>query len=298
MPSPYLTLIRPANVVTAIVDILTGIAIAGCVVANGWFFEIENGLSVLLLCIASACLYAGGVAFNDVFDAELDAKERPERPIPSGKISRIHATLFASSLLVIGVIISFLVSLQSGYVATAISLLALLYDYKSKHFSLWGPLNMSLCRVFNLFLGLSISTVGIETFYFLGIVPLINISALTLISRGEVNGGKVFNLFIGGFLYSLVLIFLLTISYISGFKILNAFPFIVYWLISVYYPLMEAIKSKANPHKIMLSVKAGVISTIILNAGIAAGFSNFLYGIILLILLFVSLYLAKKFAVS
>ena len=34
------------------------------------------------------CLYAAGMVLNDAFDAELDARERPERPIPSGRISR------------------------------------------------------------------------------------------------------------------------------------------------------------------------------------------------------------------
>ena len=36
---------------------------------------------------ASVCLYWAGMAANDWADRELDAVERPERPIPSGRVS-------------------------------------------------------------------------------------------------------------------------------------------------------------------------------------------------------------------
>ena len=42
------------------------------------------------------------MVLNDVFDAELDAKERPARPIPSGKISRRAAAIFGTALMIIG----------------------------------------------------------------------------------------------------------------------------------------------------------------------------------------------------
>ena len=42
---------------------------------------------LLLLAAASSLLYAAGVVLNDVFDLEIDRHERPERPIPSGRIS-------------------------------------------------------------------------------------------------------------------------------------------------------------------------------------------------------------------
>ena len=72
----YLELVRPANVATALADVLAGYAVAG--LGN-------PGLGWLLL--STACLYAGGVVLNDVFDRDLDRIERPERPIPSGRVS-------------------------------------------------------------------------------------------------------------------------------------------------------------------------------------------------------------------
>ena len=47
---------------------------------------------------ASVCLYWAGMAANDWADRELDAKERPERPIPSGRIKPIVALGVAGGL--------------------------------------------------------------------------------------------------------------------------------------------------------------------------------------------------------
>ena len=49
-------------------------------------------------------LYAGGVVLNDVFDADLDAVERPERPIPSALISKKSAGIFGAVLLLFGIV--------------------------------------------------------------------------------------------------------------------------------------------------------------------------------------------------
>src|SRR5690349_11307088 len=96
----YLRLMRPANVITAVADVMAGIAIAGYFVqlvpgTFGWGTGPQISLlPVILLCISTIGLYGGGIILNDVFDAELDAKERPERPIPSGLISKKAATIF------------------------------------------------------------------------------------------------------------------------------------------------------------------------------------------------------------
>eukprot|EP01041_Mallomonas_annulata_P029156 gene29156-51100_t len=77
----YLQLTRPANIITAIADILAGVTIAT------FSFSIEdiNPTKVVFLCLSTIGLYGGGIVFNDIFDLELDKIERPERVIPSGK---------------------------------------------------------------------------------------------------------------------------------------------------------------------------------------------------------------------
>src|SRR5262245_28086746 len=88
----YVELLRPANVITALTDVLAGFAIAG----------LASPKALPWLLLATACLYAGGVVLNDVFDRRIDANERPERPIPSGRVPVRHAALLGGGLLVVG----------------------------------------------------------------------------------------------------------------------------------------------------------------------------------------------------
>ncbi len=75
----YLQLIRLPNVFTAMAD-----SLAGGLLVRGVLGETRDWLPLVL---ASAATYAGGIALNDVFDVEIDRVERPNRPIPSGRVS-------------------------------------------------------------------------------------------------------------------------------------------------------------------------------------------------------------------
>ena len=92
-----LQLMRPANIVTSFADILVGFSIimmSQQYLQPGQNMHLFNMLGLLLL--ATAGLYGGGVVINDVCDTELDKIERPERPIPSGRISKNEATNWVS----------------------------------------------------------------------------------------------------------------------------------------------------------------------------------------------------------
>ncbi|WP_234588919.1 UbiA family prenyltransferase, partial [Micromonospora sp. MH99] len=52
---------------------------------------------------ASVLLYWAGMAANDWADRELDAVERPERPIPSGRVTPTAALGLAAGLTAAGV---------------------------------------------------------------------------------------------------------------------------------------------------------------------------------------------------
>src|SRR3954454_3550433 len=82
----YAQLVRLPNVFTAMADICLGGVAAGGL--------IERWAMFALLLPASACLYCGGMVWNDVFDVEQDRRERPFRPLPSGRISRRRAAVF------------------------------------------------------------------------------------------------------------------------------------------------------------------------------------------------------------
>src|SRR5690606_29351399 len=107
------------------------------------------------LLAATTGLYAGGVVLNDVFDAPLDARERPERPIPSGQVKRSSAGAFGGVLMAAGVAAAFGVNPTAGMLASLVAICAVVYDGWGKHRSLLGPLNMGACRAGNLMMAVA-----------------------------------------------------------------------------------------------------------------------------------------------
>ena len=296
----YLQLTRPANIITAIADIWAGFAVSG---AAALLLSQYTGtgdtyvLPLIWLSLSTIGLYGGGVAFNDVFDAKLDAIERPERPIPSGKVKKSNAIWMATLLIALGVLAAFQVNLWSGFIALAVGLLAVLYDAWGKHQAIFGPINMGLCRAGNLLLGISVIPELLPDFWALGLIPLAYVSAITMISRGEVHG-KNKNALIGGLvIYILIIASLLFIAFMEGNAGWMVIPFVGLFAYMILPPLIKAMRLQ-QPQLIGKSVKAAVISLIILNASLAASFSGWWVGLCILILLPISLRLAKIFAVT
>lgn len=287
----FLRLTRPANIVTAISDILAGAAVAGY--AGG----LIDLFPVLLLVIATIGLYGGGVVFNDVFDAGLDRIERPERPIPSGLITEKEGTFLGLSLLVIGIASAFFLSAYpSGCIAVAIAAAALFYDKWGKHYHFFGPLNMGLCRGLNLLLGMSLVPEVLFQYGYLMVIPVIYIAAITMISRGEVHGGKSKTIMLAAFLYLVVIVSILSVSVANGNNIYTLF-FLVILVILIYPPLIRAFREPVGKN-IGRAVKAGVLALIIMNASWAAAFGALHLALVMALLLPVSIFLARLFAVT
>ncbi|HSN09727.1 MAG TPA: UbiA-like protein EboC [Hanamia sp.] len=289
----FLQLMRPANIITSVADVLAGIAISGYL-ANSNFSQ-NYIFPILLLIISTIGLYGGGVVFNDVFDAELDKIERPERPIPKGIISIKEASFLGIILLAAGIIAAAMVSLLSGLLALSIAVASLTYDKWSKHNAFAGPLNMGLCRGLNLLLGISIIISSVYVWWFLAIVPVIYIAAITMVSRGEVHGGSKSILYAAALFYCLVICSILFLSRMEmiWWTILFLLPFS--WMI--FSALIRAIRLP-TPKNIGKAVKAGVIALILMNASWAAAFGAITLAFLILLLLPVSLWLAKIFAVT
>ncbi|AQG77897.1 UbiA-like protein EboC [Spirosoma montaniterrae] len=291
MLKALLSLTRPANLVTAIADVLAGMAIAG-------YFLVPNPppAPVGWLCLATVGLYGGGVVFNDVFDAELDAIERPERAIPSGLVSKQAASLLGAGLYVMGVFASFLVNSTAGWLAMAIVLLSLIYDRFGKHHNWFGPLNMGLCRGLNLLLGVSILPEQVGPWAWVGLVPVAYIGAITMISRGEVHGGRAGTLRLAGLLYALVIGCVAALAQRRG-QLGTALPFLILFGYYIFPPLWRAVRDPIG-RNIGLAVKAGVLSLIVMNAAWVAAFASFPLAMLVFCLLPLSRLLAKAFAVT
>jgi 4-hydroxybenzoate polyprenyltransferase len=124
----YLRLGRISNLPTVWSNVLAGAALAG-----GGTFE-----QLLLLALGASLLYTGGMFLNDAFDRDIDARERPERPIPSGRVSPGRVFLLGYGMLAAGVLVVALPALGprgGGWpgVAAAIVLALLITVYDAWH---------------------------------------------------------------------------------------------------------------------------------------------------------------------
>ncbi len=132
---PYLRLVRAGTLFSPAADVIAGI----CLVEAAW------STAALRLILASVCLYAGGMILNDHADRELDARLRPERPIPRGQITANTALVLGLAVLATGLLCS-PIPVYHGIMA----ILVLGYDYVVKHNALGGALAMGSLRGMNL----------------------------------------------------------------------------------------------------------------------------------------------------
>ncbi len=179
-----LALIRPPNVFTAFADALAGLVV---LLALGIAVP-DRGCAILL---ASGCLYLSGIVLNDVFDREIDARERPTRPIPSGAISVATATLLGAGLMAAGILIAAWIGRAPGTLAAVLAACILVYDAGAKATPL-GPLVMGACRGLDLALaistGLSLASAWPPIALAGPIVLALYVTGLTYIARDEVDG--------------------------------------------------------------------------------------------------------------
>ncbi len=148
---PFLQLCRLPAVFTAMADICLGYLLVHVSLLSG---REQSPIDFLLLLGTSATLYLCGMVWNDVFDRHVDANERPNRPIPSGRVSVRAAVIFAAILMLIGLSCAAIVGRNTLIVAGLLTLCLLAYDGGLKRTPL-GPLAMGGCRFLNVILGAS-----------------------------------------------------------------------------------------------------------------------------------------------
>ena len=139
----YLRLGRVSNLPTVWTNVLAGTVLGR---------TMPEPATTCRLAVAVSLFYVGGMFLNDAFDRNIDARERPERPIPSGAISA--GEVFTAGFALLGLGLLWLLwnavvraeplvpSLASG---AALGALIVLYDAWHKGNAL-SPVVMGLCR--------------------------------------------------------------------------------------------------------------------------------------------------------
>lgn len=92
----YLEIIRPGNAVMAAIAVILMMFV-------GHYYELPIIICALIVFV---CTGAGNT-INDVFDVKIDEINKPNRPIPSGRISLENARNYAFALFGIGIALSF-----------------------------------------------------------------------------------------------------------------------------------------------------------------------------------------------
>ena len=139
-----------------------------------------------LLPLASVVLYSGGMALNDYADRELDAVERPERPIPSGRISPRRALTITNTCMAVGL---GLAAAGGGRraLAVALPLVGAIVSYNTvfKNTAA-GPMSMAACRGLDVMMGAG----GARAAAPAAAAMALHTAGVTAQSRGEVHGGS------------------------------------------------------------------------------------------------------------
>jgi 4-hydroxybenzoate polyprenyltransferase len=144
--SVALRLGRVSNLPTVWTNMLAGIILVGGAANDSRVWPLAGAMSLF---------YVGGMYLNDAFDADIDAFERPERPIPSGQVSRPTVFRLGFAMLALG--IALLAWVGFGWpggtgvwpplCGLGLALTIIAYNRHHKANSL-SPLLMGMCRVF------------------------------------------------------------------------------------------------------------------------------------------------------
>jgi len=162
-----------------------GDSLAGLAAARAGTPTALRGRHVLLP-VASACLYLGGMALNDYADQFVDATERPERPIPSGRVTPRGALAVGTALTAGGIAAAGLAGGRRA-LAVAVPLAACVwtYDLAAKEHPA-GPFFMAACRGLDVLLGAAPGRMRSALPAAAGLAA--HTLGVTVLSRGEVHG--------------------------------------------------------------------------------------------------------------
>jgi len=179
-----LTLGRVSNLPTVWTNTLAGAVLAG---AGGF------GAEFALLLLAFSLFYTGGMFLNDAFDAQFDAAQRPERPIPSGDVGRRAVFGAGFGMMALGAALLAWFGIAPALAGLALAAAITYYDWNHKG-NLFSPVVMGLCRVLvYVGAGLCITLALPEALWIGAGLMLCYLIGLTYVAKQE-NLGKVENL--------------------------------------------------------------------------------------------------------
>jgi UbiA prenyltransferase family len=175
----WLQLARVSNTPTVVSNTVAGAVLVSTTAETG---------TVVLVAVAMALFYTAGMVLNDVADAEIDARERPERPIPSGAVSPLAAVAVFCGLIAAGLTLLAAEGLEPFFAGVGLVALIVLYDlwHKGNPFS---AVMMGGCRALvYVVAGLAVADSLPGELWGAAAVLLVYVVGLTQVAKAEGGG--------------------------------------------------------------------------------------------------------------
>jgi 4-hydroxybenzoate polyprenyltransferase len=175
---------RVSNLPTVWSNTLAGAVLAG---ASGF------GPQFAVMLLAFSLFYTGGMFLNDAFDAQFDAAQRPERPIPSGEVSGRDVFGAGYGMLAGGIALLAWIGVAPALAGLTLAAAITYYDWNHKG-NVLSPVVMGICRVLVVVgAGLGTTLAPPDALWIGAALMLCYLIGLTYIAKQE-NLGKVENL--------------------------------------------------------------------------------------------------------
>ncbi len=260
-----LSLGRVSNLPTVWTNMLAALVLAGGALGDGRVPALLAGLTLF---------YVGGMYLNDAFDAEIDARERPERPIPAGRVSR--GTVYGLGFGMLGLGVACLAWTGLGFEGgtgiwpllggLALAAAIVFYDWYHKANPL-SPVVMGACRfLVYIATGLAIALPLPPAVIIGGALLLCYVIGLTYVAKQE-NLGEVKNLW--------PLLFLAApLAY--GLVLAGTYPLVVAYLLplAAWMGLALWLIRRRNPGDIPRAVVSLIAGISLYDAMLIAGTGN------------------------
>ncbi len=137
---PWITIQRPAVCILTVF-----LAFVGALLVTVPRGDAVDLVRLVLALIGAYAVAASTQITNDVADREIDAVEKPDRPIPAGKISVRQALAVGITGYVVSIVCGWLVSIELGLIYTGIVAISVHYNYHGKGLPLVGNVEVALC---------------------------------------------------------------------------------------------------------------------------------------------------------
>ena len=171
----WLRLMRVPNLFTVILE-----PVAGYVCVTGRIDPAACAAPVISIVL----IYIAGLLLSDVADEEKDRMERPDRPLPSGRLRKETVNTTGWACLIAGIAIAAIAGTEACYAVSALALLVLIYARIHSKFLLTGAFIMAACRAVAVLAGAGAAGSTGQA-YLPALTAFIYIFMLTVCAAGE-----------------------------------------------------------------------------------------------------------------